>query len=83
MLIKKPQDLTYKDVTPKGAYANRRNFLLGLLATTCAVAGWKKFSYLVSGPVTGSIGLDTTTMWISRSRLSAQWCPVLTTTGDR
>src|ERR1700736_4022515 len=55
MLIKKSPDLTYKDVTPKGAYANRRNFLLGLLATTCAVAGWKKFSYLVSGPGTGSV----------------------------
>jgi sulfoxide reductase catalytic subunit YedY len=55
MLIKKSPDLTYKDVTPKGAYANRRNFLLGLLATTCAIAGWKKFSYLVSGPGTGSV----------------------------
>ena len=55
MLVKRSPDLTYKDVTPKGAYANRRNFLLGLLATTGAVAGWKKFSYLVSGPGTGSV----------------------------
>jgi len=55
MVVKRSPDLTYKDVTPKGAYANRRNFLLGLLATTGAVAGWKKFSYLVSGPGTGSV----------------------------
>ena len=55
MVVKRSPDLTYKDVTPKGAYANRRNFLLGLLATTGAVAGWKKFSYLVSSPGTGSV----------------------------
>jgi methionine sulfoxide reductase catalytic subunit len=55
MVIKRAPELTYKDVTPKGAYANRRNFLLGLLATTVAVAGWKKFSYLVSWPGTGSV----------------------------
>ena len=37
MLIKKQPDLTYKDVTPKAFYMGRRNFLLGLLATTAAV----------------------------------------------
>ncbi|MGP8156769.1 MAG: protein-methionine-sulfoxide reductase catalytic subunit MsrP [Candidatus Acidiferrales bacterium] len=33
----------------------RRNFLLGLLATTAAVAGWKKLPGLLSGPGTGSV----------------------------
>jgi len=54
MVTKRQAELTYKDVTPKGVYANRRNFLLGLLATSAAVAGWKKFNYLMMGPGTGS-----------------------------
>jgi sulfoxide reductase catalytic subunit YedY len=33
----------------------RRNLLLGLLATTGAVAGWRKFPGLFAGPGTGSI----------------------------
>jgi methionine sulfoxide reductase catalytic subunit len=53
--IKKPTDLTYKDVTPKPLYMGRRNLLLGLLATTAAVAGWKKLPNLLSGPGTGSV----------------------------
>jgi sulfoxide reductase catalytic subunit YedY len=48
MLIKKAPDLTYADVTPKGAYMGRRNFLLGLLATGAAVEGYKKLSHLPS-----------------------------------
>jgi sulfoxide reductase catalytic subunit YedY len=55
MVIKRKPDLTYKDVTPKGLYMGRRNFLLGLLATTGAVAGWKKFPGLLAGPATGSV----------------------------
>jgi methionine sulfoxide reductase catalytic subunit len=55
MLIKRKPDLTYKDVTPKGLYMGRRNFLLGLLATTGAVAAWKKFPGLLAGPGTGSV----------------------------
>jgi len=54
MSEKKSAELTYKDITPKGVYANRRNFLLGLLATTGAVAGWKKFNYLLLGPGMGT-----------------------------
>ena len=54
MLTKRGSDLTYSDVTPKGLYANRRSFLLGLLGTTVAVAGWKKFENFVAGPGTGS-----------------------------
>ena len=38
MLIKKKPDLTYSDVTPKALYMGRRNFLLGLLATS---ARWR------------------------------------------
>jgi methionine sulfoxide reductase catalytic subunit len=55
MAIKRQTDLTYADVTPKGLYMGRRNFLLGLLVTTAAVAGWKKLPGLLSGPGTGSV----------------------------
>ncbi len=53
MPIKKKSDLTYADVTPKGLYMGRRNFLLGLLATTGAVEAYKKYPWLVSaaGPL--------------------------------
>jgi sulfoxide reductase catalytic subunit YedY len=56
MLIKKKSDLTYADVTPKALYMGRRNFLLGLLATSGAVAAYKKFPGLVAsaGPI-GSV----------------------------
>jgi sulfoxide reductase catalytic subunit YedY len=40
MLIRKPSDLTYADVTPKSLYLNRRKFLQGIgIAGTVAVAG--------------------------------------------
>jgi len=48
MLTKTKPDLTYKDITPKGIYMGRRNLLLGLLATTGAVAAYKKFPNLVA-----------------------------------
>jgi sulfoxide reductase catalytic subunit YedY len=48
MLTKKKEDLTYADVTPKGLYMGRRNFLLGLLATTGAVEAYKKFPWIVA-----------------------------------
>lgn len=41
MLVKRATDLTYADVTPKSLYTNRRSFLLGLLATSGVVTGWK------------------------------------------
>jgi sulfoxide reductase catalytic subunit YedY len=52
--IKGAPDLTYADVTPKGVYMGRRNFLLGLVATGGAVTGWKKFMRMIEGPATGS-----------------------------
>jgi sulfoxide reductase catalytic subunit YedY len=48
MLIKKKSDLTYADVTPQGIYMGRRNFLLGLLATSGAVEAYKKYPWLVA-----------------------------------
>jgi len=54
MLIKKTPDLTYKDVTPRGFYMGRRNFLLGVAVAGGAVAGWKKLPGLMAGPPTGS-----------------------------
>lgn len=52
---KKGSELTYSDITPRGTYTNRRNFLFGLLATGGAVSGWKHFSNWMSGPATGSV----------------------------
>jgi methionine sulfoxide reductase catalytic subunit len=49
MLTKKQPDLTYADVTPKALYMGRRNFLLGVAATSLAVAGWKKLPGLLAG----------------------------------
>lgn len=54
MLIKKAPDLTYKDVTPKGLYMGRRNFLFGIAATYGAVVGYKKLTRLLAGPGTGT-----------------------------
>jgi len=65
MLIKRQPDLTYADVTPKSLYMGRRNFLLGVLATTGVVAGWKKLPGLLAGPAKGSVPvkLSALTKW--------------------
>jgi sulfoxide reductase catalytic subunit YedY len=55
MAIQRASDLTYSDVTPKGAYLNRRNFLLGAAVTYGAVRGWKLFNNWASGPGNGSV----------------------------
>ena len=55
MVIKEKPDLTYADVTPKALYMGRRNFVLGLLATTGAVAGWKRLPSWLAGPATGTV----------------------------
>ncbi len=58
-------ELTYSDITPKGAYTSRRNFLFGLLATGGAVSGWRHFSNWMAGPATGSVPrpLNGVTKW--------------------
>jgi sulfoxide reductase catalytic subunit YedY len=53
MLIKKKPDLSYSDVTPKAFYMGRRNFLLGLLATSGAVAAYKEFPGIVAAAGSG------------------------------
>jgi len=65
MLIKKAPDLTYADVTPKGLYMGRRNFLLGLVATGSAVEAYKEGPYIFAGPGTGSVPvkLNGVTKW--------------------
>ncbi|MGH9692203.1 MAG: protein-methionine-sulfoxide reductase catalytic subunit MsrP [Candidatus Acidiferrales bacterium] len=55
MLVKKKEDLTYSDVTPKSIYMGRRNLLLGFLATAAAVEGWKRLPEVFAGPATGSV----------------------------
>src|SRR5271168_4835981 len=65
MLIKKEPVLTYADVTPKGIYMGRRNLLLGLLATSAAVWGYKRLPDVFAGPPTGSVPvkLDGVVKW--------------------
>jgi sulfoxide reductase catalytic subunit YedY len=65
MLIKKAPDLTYADVTPKGLYMGRRNFLFGIAATYGAVLGYKKLTRLMSGPAKGNtpVKLAGVTSW--------------------
>jgi methionine sulfoxide reductase catalytic subunit len=55
MLAKRAPGLTYKDVTPKGLYMGRRNFLWGLLATSGAVAAYRRLPSVLAGPPTGSV----------------------------
>jgi methionine sulfoxide reductase catalytic subunit len=55
VLVKRAPDLTYKDVTPKGLYMGRRNFLLGLLVTSGVVAAYKRLPRVFAGPATGSV----------------------------
>ena len=55
MLIKKAPDLSYSDVTPKDVYMNRRNFLLGIAATSGTVIGYKKSARFMALPA----GTDT------------------------
>jgi methionine sulfoxide reductase catalytic subunit len=55
MVVKQKGDLTYADVTPRGLYMGRRNFLLGLLGTYGAVAAWKRLPSWLAGPATGSV----------------------------
>jgi methionine sulfoxide reductase catalytic subunit len=54
MAIKKVPELTYADVTPKGLYMGRRNFLFGLTATYGAVVAYKRLPHLLAGRATGS-----------------------------
>lgn len=52
---KKGSELTYSDITPKGTFASRRNFLFGIAATGAAVSGWKYLPRWFSGPGKGSV----------------------------
>jgi len=54
MLIKKKPELSYSDVTPKGLYVGRRNFLFGAAAVYGAFVAYKKIPRLFAGPATGS-----------------------------
>jgi sulfoxide reductase catalytic subunit YedY len=65
VLIKKAPELTYRDVTPKGLYMGRRNFLFGLAATYGAVAAYKRLPGFLAGPATGSTPVKLTglTKW--------------------
>jgi methionine sulfoxide reductase catalytic subunit len=55
MLIKRKPELTYADVTPRGFYMGRRNFLLGALATYGAVAAYRRLPNWFGGHPTGTL----------------------------
>jgi len=57
MLIKKPSDLKYSDVTPKGVYTNRREFLASL-GLAGGVAGGLVGGLLSSQPATAGTKLE-------------------------
>jgi len=57
MLIKKPSDLKYSDVTPKGVYTNRREFLASL-GLAGGVAGGLAGGLLSSQPATAGTKLE-------------------------
>jgi methionine sulfoxide reductase catalytic subunit len=61
MLIKKPNDLTYADVTPQNLYCNRRNFLGGLGMGAAAVLG-ERFHSVVWPSSTVYAGTKLTTI---------------------
>ena len=60
MLVRKPTDLTYADVTPKSVYSNRRKFLRGAgLAFIGAFAGKRLFDMAASPSVAAGTKLTT------------------------
>src|SRR5258708_12803348 len=60
MLLRKPRDLTYADVTPKVVYSNRRKFLRGAgLAFIGAFAGKRLFEMAASPSVAAGTKLTT------------------------
>jgi methionine sulfoxide reductase catalytic subunit len=65
MVIKKIPELTYADVTPRGLYMGRRNFLLGIAVSYGAVVAYKRLPHLLAGPATGSTPVKLTglTKW--------------------
>src|SRR2546427_2450662 len=50
MLIKKPFDIPYSEVTPKDVYMSRRKFLAAVSATVLSVAAADALSEIVSPP---------------------------------
>jgi sulfoxide reductase catalytic subunit YedY len=62
MLIKKPSQLSYEDVTPKSIYSNRRNLLRGLgIAGAAAIVG-VRFASLLSPSTRVFAGTKLTTV---------------------
>jgi methionine sulfoxide reductase catalytic subunit len=59
MLTKRNPELSYADVTPKGLYMGRRNFLLGVAVAGGAVAGWKKLPGLLASRASGGGSVPT------------------------
>lgn len=57
MLINKPTDLKYSDITPKSVYVNRRKFLAGTASLGAAIIGGRALLDLISPPTTALAGM--------------------------
>ncbi len=56
MLIKKPNEIPFSEVTPKSAYLNRRTFILGAAAASAAVAAAGPVARWLSPPPVSAQG---------------------------
>jgi len=58
MLIKKPGDIPFSEVTPKSVYLNRRTFLMGAAAAGAVGASLLRLpslvGYLIAGAIAGA-----------------------------
>src|SRR5579863_10263097 len=54
MLIRKPADVRYSEITPKSLYLNRRKFLAGAAVLGGAAAVGARFGKLISPAITAS-----------------------------
>src|SRR6185369_880200 len=53
MIIRKPPELRYSDVTPREIYVNRRRFLAAAMAAPAAVAFAGKLANIQKSPLSG------------------------------
>ena len=65
MLVKRASEFGYSELTPRSAYANRRSFLFGMLATGGVMAGWRDLASAFLPAISSAIPakLDGTVKW--------------------
>jgi sulfoxide reductase catalytic subunit YedY len=72
MLIGKPNDIRFSEVTPKDVYLNRRNFLIGAAAASATVAAAGPVSRWLSPPIVSAQGQGKKLQVASKSLFSAK-----------